>query len=401
MTLVSHRGDLKVAPVKKPKDGKEASLISQIVTPEGDDFIYQNRGSFNSEENGKIFSGRAGVIRKFKDGRTELALFKGERIGNQDVVLEVGNPALGVSAAYKATSDVSGQYYSYAGGKLSITLPKGLPSGAALYVNGAPVKTAPSGNALSADLPAGSGSWQLTTGAAVPMAPEITSSLARNDGASVQWSLVPSAKEYRVELSKDGGLTWTPAGTAKEGKFTLSGIKAPEKVHLRVIALNGTTESLPSKDFPVYVTGKPPEAPFGLRLKLGRDEVNATWGQVLGSKEYVLYRRKAGTTAWKEIHRGPEHSFRDQATGVTEHQSDPGLEAKAWRQPEASPSIYEYAVSAVDVVGEGAKSFVATTDPANWRNWYPDVPLHFIRRSAYWLPPYVKPEQVPPAYYPR
>jgi len=401
MTLVSHRGDLKVAPVKKPKDGKEASLISQIVTPEGDDFIYQNRESFNSEENGKIFSGRAGVIRKFKDGRSELTLFKGEKIGNQEIVLEVANPALGVSAAYKATADVSGQYYSYAGGKLSITLPKGLPSGAALYVNGAPVKTAPSGNTLTADLPAGGGSWELTTGAAVPMAPEITSSLARNDGASVQWSQVASATEYRVELSKDGGSTWSPAGTAKEGKFTLSGIKAPEKVHLRVIALNGTTESLPSKDFPVYVTGKPPEAPFGLRLKLGRDEVNATWGQVLGSKEYVLYRRKAGTTAWKEIHRGPEHSFRDQATGVTEHQSDPGLEAKAWRQPEASPSIYEYAVSAVDVVGEGAKSFVATTDPANWRNWYPDVPLHFIRRSAYWLPPYVKPEQVPPAYYPR
>ena len=401
MTLVSHRTDLKLATGKKPKDGKEASLISQIVTPEGDDFIYQNRESFNSVEHGKIFSGRAGMIREFKDGRTELALFKGKRIGNQDIVLEVGNLALGVSAAYKTTSDVSGQYYSYAGGKLSITLPKGLPSSTALYVNGAPVKAAPSGNTLSADLPAGGGSWQLTTGAAVPMAPEITSSLARNNGASIQWSPVASATGYRVELSKDGGLTWSQAGTSKEGKFTLSGIKPPEKVHLRVIALNGKTESLPGKDFPVYVTGKPPEPPFGLRLKLAKDEINATWGQVLGIKEYILYRRKAGTSAWKEIHRGPEHSFRDQATGITTFQPDPGLESRAWRQPEASPAVYEYAVSAVDDVGEGAKSSVASTDPSCWRNWYPNVPLHYIRRSAYWLPPYVKPEQVPPAEYPR
>jgi hypothetical protein len=401
MVLVSHRDDLKVIAVKRPKEGEEPSPMSQIITPQGNDFIFQNRSLVSFEEKGKTFSGRAGVIREFKDGRTELTLFKGERIGNREIVLEVGNPNLGVSAAYNSTSDVSGRYYSYAGGKLSITLPKGLPSGTVLYVNGAPVKTSPSGNTLSADLPAGGGSWQLTTGAAVPMAPEITSSLARNDGSSIQWSPVASATQYRVELSKDGGSTWSNAGTAKEGKFTLSGIKAPEKVHLRVIALNGTTESLPGRDFPVYVTGKPPEAPVGLRLKLGKEEVDATWGRVLGTSEYVLYRRKAGSSAWKEIHRGPEHSFRDKATGVTAFLYDPGLEAKAWRQPAASPAIYEYAVSAVDGLGEGVKSSVASTDPSNWRNWYPDVPLHYIRRCAYWLPPYVKPEQVPPADYPR
>lgn len=401
ITLVSHRQDIKVVHTKHSQEGESAPTSVHIVTPEGNDFVFENRLPFSLEESGKIFSGRAGVIREFKDGRKELTLFKGEKIGNQDIVLEVGNLALGVSGAYKTTSDVSGQYYSYAGGKLSITLPNGLPSVAALYVNGAPVKAAPSGNTITADLLAGGGSWQLTTGAAVPMAPEISSSLAQNDGASIQWSPVASATEYRIELSKDGGLTWTPAGTAKEGKFTLSGIKAPEKVHLRVIALNGTTESLPGKDFPVYVTGKPPEPPFGLRLKLGKDEVSANWGQILGAKEYVLYRRKAGTSAWKEIHRGPESSFRDQPAGVVPFQPDPGLEARAWRQPAESPAIYEYAVSAVDAVGEGSKSSVASTDPSSWRNWYPNVPLHYIRRSAYWLPPYVKPEQVPPAEYPR
>jgi hypothetical protein len=401
MTLVSHRQDIKVLPGKKPKDRELASPVVKVATPEGNDFVYQQRDRFTSEEQGRTFTGRAGVIREFKDGRNELTLFKGEKIGNQDLVLDVGNPALGVSASYKTTSDISGNYYSYAGGKLTITLPKGLPTGAALYVNGNPVKDTPSGNTLTTDLPAGGGFWQLTTGSAVPMAPEITGSIALADGAAVFWKPVVSATEYRVELSKDGGLTWSTTGMAKVGKFTLSGIKAPAKVHLRVIALNGKTESLPGKDFPVHDTGKPAEPPAGLRLRLAAGEVTATWGRVLGAKEYILYRRAAGDKKWKEIHRGAEPSFRDQPAGVPPFRTEPGLEAAAWRQPEKSPAVYEYTVSAVDGTGEGAKSFIATTDPSNWRNWYPPVPLHYIRRSAYWLPPYVKPEQVPPADYPQ
>jgi len=51
-------------------------------------------------------------------------------------------------------------------------------------------------------------------------------------------------------------------------------------------------------------------------------------------------------------------------------------------------------------VGESGKSPIADTDPASWRNWNPDTSLPYKRRSAYWLPPFVTPEQVPPANYP-
>jgi len=86
--------------------------------------------------------------------------------------------------------------------------------------------------------------------------------------------------------------------------------------------------------------------------------------------------------------------------GILPATQNPGLEADALKQPVAKPAIYEYAVSVVDGVGESGKSLTATTDPASWRNWYPATPLHYQRRSAYWLPPFVKPEQVPPAAYP-
>ena len=47
-----------------------------------------------------------------------------------------------------------------------------------------------------------------------------------------------------------------------------------------------------------------------------------------------------------------------------------------------------------------ALSPAVDTNPASWRNWYPATPLIFKRQSAYWLPPYVRPDQVPPLHYP-
>ena len=397
MTLVSHRSGLKVAPVKK---GAEPQA-TEVITPEGNDFIYQERASFHSEDQGRIFTGRAGVIRQFKNGRTELNLFKGELIGTKSLQLAVDNASIGISAAFKTTADVTGQFFSRTGGKLTLTFPAGVPQGARLFINGAPVKRVAQDKNLVTQLPSGEGSWQLTAGPAVPVAPEITHSIARADGATIFFTPVASATSYRIESSHDGGTTWTSMGTAQPTEFTLGGFTAPDKVHLRVIALNGEAVSLPGKDYPVYVTGKPAGPPAGLRLRLAQDEVTAQWGEVLGAKEYVLYRRIVGQPTWKEIHRGVDRNYRDAVKGILPATQNPGLEADALKQPVAKPAIYEYAVSVVDGVGESGKSLTATTDPASWRNWYPDTSLHYKRRSAYWLPPFVKPEQVPPAAYPK
>ncbi len=399
MTLVSHRDNLKVINGKS-KFEMPGSTVSEVISPEGNDFIYQQRAPFHSDEKGRVFTGRAGVIRQFKDGRSELNLFHGELIGTKDLQLAVDNPSLGISAAFKTPSEVSGQFFSRTGGNLTLTLPDGIPQGMRLFINGAPASVRAGEKNLVAQLPPGEGRWQLSAGLAVPMAPEITHSVARADGATIAFNGVASADGYRVECSPDGGVTWATVGTSKATDFTLGGIKAPQKVHLRVIAQNGGIESLPGNDYPIYVTGKPAGLPKGLRLTLAMDEATASWGEVLGAKEYVLYRRKAGETAWREIHRGIDRSYRDPVKGVVPAVREPGLDADARRQPAEKPVIYEYAVSVVDGVGESAKSLIANTDPASWRNWYPDTPLRFKRRSAYWLPPFVKPDQVPPATYP-
>ena len=396
MTLISHRSDLKIGRGKK----NSKSLVSEVVSPEGSDFVYQQRATFQSEEDGRVFSGRAGVIRQFKDARTELNLFSGERIGTATLQLAVDNPSLGVSAAFKTTTDVLGQYFSRTGGKLIVTLPGGIPQGAQLFVNGASANATAAEKSLTVQLPPGEGRWQLTSGPVTPMAPGIAHSVARADGATIFYLPTANATGYRIESSQDGGTTWTNAGTSKTAEFTIKGIKAPGKVHLRVIALNGAVESLPGRDYPVYVTGKPAGPPEGLRFELTTNEATAFWGEVLGAKEYVLYRKKVGEKTWKVIHRGAERSYRDQAKGVVPATREPGLESNASVQPAAKLVIYEYAVACIDGIGESEKSLVSNTDPGSWRNWNPAVPLHYKRRSAYWLPPFVKPEQVPPATYP-
>jgi len=400
MLLVSHRSDLRIAVARK-KGGVLQPMASEVVSPEGHDFIYQERTLFRSEENGRVFAGRAGVIRQFKDGLTELSLFKGERIGTRELQLTVDNPSLGVSGTFKNPFEVAGQFFSRDGGKLTVTLSEAIPQGARFFIDGAPAKVSANAQSLAAQIPPGGGRWQLSAGPAVPMAPQITHSVARADGATVSFNSVASATGYRIELSHDGGITWSALAISTTTQFTLGCVKAPDKVHLRVIALNEASESLPGRDYPVYVTGKPAGPPEGLRLALAKDAAMAQWGEVLGAKEYVLYRRKAGEAGWQEIHRGTERNYHDDVKGILPATEDPGLEAEALRQPAEKLAIFEYAVAAVDGVGESVKSSTATTDPASWRNWNPATPLHYKRRSAYWLPPFVTPEQMPPTDYPK
>lgn len=394
MTLVSHRDDF----TAKNSSDLDTAAITEIRSPRGIDTIFQMRSPFRSEKKGQVFAGRVGVIRAWKDGRTELALFKGESIGTKQLQIEIDNPDLGVSAAFTNPEESTGHFFSRTGGNLTLTLEK--PVTSQFYVNGQPVKSRVNGNSLTVHLPSGGGRWQLTAGPVEPMPPEITTSVARSDGVQLFFPSVPSACSYRIERSDDTGLTWTTIGESQDTAFVVTGVAPGTKFHARVIAINGTTSSRPSKDYPVYVTGKPLEPPVGLSLVLGPERVEATWGSVLGAREYVLYRRALGQTTWHEVYRGPNPTHIDHAPGVQSSNRFPGTEAAAKLYPEKAKVIYEYAVTAVDDVGESIHSSLADTNPASWRNWYPDTPLVFKRRTAYWLPPYVTPEQVPPESYP-
>jgi len=58
--------------------------------------------------------------------------------------------------------------------------------------------------------------------------------------------------------------------------------------------------------------------------------------------------------------------------------------------------IYEYAVSAVNRIGESELSYPVTTDPQSWLNWNPKLDEKF-RRTRFFVPD-VTPYQE--AYYP-
>jgi hypothetical protein len=69
-------------------------------------------------------------------------------------------------------------------------------------------------------------------------------------------------------------------------------------------------------------------------------------------------------------------------------------------QDRSKVAIYEYAVSTLNGLGEGAMSPIENTDPASWSNWYPNTTLKFKRTSSFWLMPYVNENMVPEKYYP-
>ena len=401
MLVVSHRKDLKA--VLPGKDDPKAP--PKVLTPESTDFIFQNRENFDYAGQGLAFAGRAGLIRQKKDGRTEFALFHGSLIGTDALKVSVDNPDLGISASFSKPDEVEGTFFSRKGGTLTLAFAQQVPEKTALYVDGKALASKRDGETLTAELPAGKHDWEFTAGPARPSTPQILNTIAQAGGATLVLPPAAPGQIHIIERSDDNGKTWTEAGRTASQEFVLKGVKAPSKLHVRPVTLNladpkNPRASLPGHDYPVYVTGKPPEPPEGLRLVLEKDAVHATWGEILGAKEYVLKRRVKGEDAWKQVHRTAGTGFTDSASGVVPSSAVPGLQAAASANSAPPETIYEYAVAAVDGNGEGPLSKIADTDPSSWRNWNPATPLVFKRQSAYWQPPYVRPDQVPPPAYP-
>jgi hypothetical protein len=114
---------------------------------------------------------------------------------------------------------------------------------------------------------------------------------------------------------------------------------------------------------------------------VGERAVEIAWGALLGAATYRLYRRASGGP-WAEIYHGSEHRFVDRPAGTVAPYAEPGLAAAAKRHVPEVP-IYEYAVSAANRNGEGARSVPANTDPTSWRNWDPRPGEPFRRRFTY------------------
>ncbi len=332
MAVISHRRDLNVEP---------ASYGAQVSAGGGTDYIFRNPAGVDFDTNGVIFRGTAGVVRKRAGGEWEVALFRGSRIGAGGVEIAVDGKDLGLSAVYRDAEDVRGVYFGRTGGKLKLN-----QAGKRFFVDGAAVAMGKDG---SVQLPAGRHQWQWTAGLPVPNAPRILRTSNISGGADVVVENVAGATRSRLELSRNGGKTWSAAANP------LLGLENGAKVHVRAIAMNESRESSPGPEYPVYISAEKPVAPQGLRWVRGE----VSWGEVLGAHEYRLYRRVRGGS-FQQVYSGTVTAFTDQRAG-----------------------IHEYAAAAVSGNGESAKSPVVDSDPASWANWDPKPGEPFRRRVVH------------------
>jgi hypothetical protein len=382
-----------------PKDTKVVDGVYWVKTPTSHDIVFRDVKPISYQGSDATFSGTAGVVRNRTDGSTELALFEGTAIGAHGVTLRTQpGTELGVSAVIPASGSISGFFLAPKAAQFTVEGPQ--TYGATFYVDGAKQESTTTAGVLTVNLPTGRHSWELTSGLPMPISPVIVRTVDTSSGASVIFNPVAGADHYRVETSSDGGTTWQKAAEGSGSPIALTGLKNGEKIHARVIAANAQRESAPSREYPIYVTDHPPEAPDGLDLVLQKDRIDLTWGEILGASEYRLYRRHLGETSWTKIYSGTERAFSDkEAKGALPPVELPGRADNALNTDRGT--IYEYAITAVNGNGEGEKSTVENSDPTGWRNWWPSGQERtYKRQTGYWLPPYVAPEAVPPLHYP-
>jgi hypothetical protein len=396
LAVVSHRDDLRVDPARTTPWG------ARIRTPHSVDHVFRHEaaahyepGDVEFDEDGLRFTGTAGVIRAFADGRRELALFHGTAIGTADVLLTTGDRDLGISLAYRDPRRIEGTYAAPSDTGITLLLPAGLAAGAALYVDGSPVRPLAQGpGSLRVALPGGRHRWELTDRRPEPVPPRVVRTETVPGGAVVHFTPVAAADGYLLELSTDGGTSWTEAARTAEGPFRLTGLEDGRKYHVRVAARNADRRGRPGADYPVHATCAPPEPPDGLRLRLGRGTVTATWGEVLGAARYRLYRRARGEAAFCEVFAGAAFTYTDHAPGAEPAGADGGAAGGGGtRAP-----VLEYAVAAENGNGVGPLSAAVDTDPRSPRHWYPPVDLAFRRDHTYHRPPFAPEGTAPPPY---
>jgi hypothetical protein len=383
-----------------PRGEKPVAGVFYIKAPASHDVVFRDVKPISYNQNGMSFSGNAGVIRNRTDGTTELALFHGSKIAAKGLTLTLEEDSgLGIGATFKTAGQIAGTFFAPKSSRLTLQIPSSVGD-ANFYIDGAKQELHAKADSWEVDLPSGRHSWEWTSGLPTPGEPEILRTTDKSAGASVFFAPVPGADRYRLEMSKDGGAFWQPAAQGSSCPLELSGLANRSKIHVRLIAGNAQHESAPSAQYPIYVTDQAPAAPEGMDLELGRDRIDLTWGEILGASEYRLYRRDQHALEWKCIYAGPDRAFPDTgAVGTVPPVALPGRADNALTDS-GSATIYEYAVTAVNGNGEGVKSKVESSDPANWRNWWPaGQERKFKRQTGYWLPPYVSAESVPPLHY--
>ena len=386
--LVSHRKDLEVV---------ATDFGCRVHAADFDDLVFSNPEPIHFSDGLTSFEGTAGLIRH-KQAGIEFAMFHGTKIGVSGrgvsgLTFSTTDTDLGISGSLFTGQSPRGRYYAPNASSVTITLAS-YSAGARFYIDGEPQGEPSPSSAFTVNLKAGRHEWELTDALPIPIAPEILRTENRAGGARVVVSPVAAATSYRMELSKDNGVTWSKITVQEDPVIEISSLVNGEKVHVRAVALNAAHESSPGPEYPLYVSSAPPPPPDGLCIELSDGTATLTWGEVLGIIEYRLYARLAGQDEFHLIYRGRDRAYEDKRPEIQTANAIPETSAVP------AAGVIEYCVTAVNGNGEGARSRNANTNPASWRNWdpRPGEPFRRVYGFSSDSPP---PSEGMPRYYPR
>ena len=383
MALVSHRRDIEAT----------STPFGCRVHVEGiDDLIFNHHDGVHFAEGDAIFDGTAGLIRKTQ-AAVEFALFHGTRIGVAGFTLSADDTDLGIGGRLVAGQPPQGEYFAPKPSSVRISAPD-LGSKNVFYIDGAAQSAKREQDAIVINLAAGHHYWELTDQLPMPIAPLVLRTENRTGCARVILTEVASASQYRLELSKDSGSTWTALPAQAQPAIELNGLPNGQKVHVRGVAMNALHASEPGPEYPVYVTDQPPAPPDGLHVDLSDGAATVSWGEVLGVTEYRLFARVDGDSEFQLLYSGLERSYRDKRPQIRSCNSAPG-ENRAGHPP----VIVQYYVTASNGNGESSRSRIADTNPASWRNWDPR-PGETFRRVLSFTPDSPPSTGPWPRYYP-
>ena len=367
LAVVSHRQDVRA---------EATSFGCRVNLPGIQDLVFRNPEAVQFAEGDLIFEGTAGLIRTTKEA-VEFHLFHGRRVGVRGVIFATEDLDLGIGGIVREGEPISGEYFAPKASVVQVSAPH-LKDHTIFYVDGAPRAGLREPGVIRVELDSGKHHWELTDTLPVPNAPRILRTENRTGGARVIVAPVASATQYRLELSQDGGASWTQADWQSGPHLVVADLRDGEKVHVRAVARNELRSSAPGAEYPIYATNQPPPAPDGLRVKLAEGAATITWGEILGASEYRIYARLQSEGEFRLIHRGIERSHIDRQAAIRACQEIPGQSGEGSKQ-----TVIEYCVTAVNGNGESARSYRADTDPASWRNWDPKPGERFRRVTSF------------------
>jgi hypothetical protein len=383
MALVSHRKDI-VA--------QAAPFGCRVHVDDFDDLVFHHPEGEHFAEGDAVFDGTSGLIRKSKNA-VEFALFHGTRIGVAGFTFSTEDTDLGMGGKIMAGQPAQGDYFAPKPCSVRISAPS-LDGKSIFYIDGAAQNARREQHTIVIDLAAGHHRWELTDQLPVPIAPVVLRTENHAGGARVILAEVASASQYRLELSKNSGSTWTALPAQAQPTIVLSDLTNRQKVHVRAVAINALHESEPGPQYPIYGSDQPPAPPDGLHVDLSDGAATVSWGEMLGVTEYRLFGKVDGDSEFEMLYHGLERTYRDKRSWIQSSHVAPG-------DNHAGPQtiIVQYYVTASNGNGESTRSRIADSNPASWRNWDPRPGEAFRRVSSF--PPDSPPSASDwPRYYP-